>query len=457
MENSQNRTFYNCDADDYSPSHNQTHIVFRCRIPDDHMWMMDCNLHDNTSGLPSCKKQSNSVKRDKVELYHFNTIEYDNSQSKDFRANHFNIITLPEFEDEVKERLRIMFTDRIGEDPDLPITLDITYRKTGMSISTNLGTTPAIRGTWVSEEDNVIQYPIAIVSYSRHNEYGKTHLLLTKCKIKHFLFVEPDEFDAYDEWYDPSYCDLMMSNENFSKQGMGSTPMRNYILDYFSKDHERVWMLDDNIKGYKRYYQGTKNLIESAVIFSHIEQYCKQYDNVGIASHNFNPYITEGDCRTCLVKNGKCYSSMLIPLHNKIRFRYKHQEDNLISMEYINAGYCNLCFNSVCYDKETSGRDKGGNAVNIYKVKEGDTDGDGYKERFDYLKSVLTILFMEGKLKLNTGKTVDDLLKRSTTMKSKKYHAKLDYSVLIGNDNEIVRNDYWYDQQHRHPATLILM
>ena len=134
---------------------------------------------------------------------------------------------------------------------------------------------------------------------------------------------------------------------------------------------------------------------------------------------------------------------MLVWTNNDIRFRYKHQEDNLMSMEYINKGYCNLCFNSVVYDKETSGRDKGGNATDIYKVKEGDTDGEGYKERYEYFECILKILQMEGKLKLKEGKTIDDLLKRSKTMVSKQYHSKLNYGVFVVCDNEIKKNK-WY-------------
>jgi hypothetical protein len=52
---------------------------------------------------------------------------------------------------------------------------------------------------------------------------------------------------------------------------------------------ERVWMLDDNIKCYKRLYKTGKNIIEDIEIFTSIENYVIRYDNVGIASHNFNP------------------------------------------------------------------------------------------------------------------------------------------------------------------------
>jgi len=172
-----------------------------------------------------------------------------------------------------------------------------------------------------------------------------------------------------------------------------------------------------------------------------IEDYIERYTNVGIVSHNFGPLTRENDARTIIVENGKCYSSMLVPTTNDIRFRYKHQEDNLISMEYISKGYTTLCFNHIQYNKDTSGINTGGNHEEIYKVKEGQTDGDGYKERYEYFECILKILLIEGKLKLLEGKTLEDLLKRATPdqMKSKTYHAKVNYKVIEGCDNSMVK------------------
>jgi hypothetical protein len=73
---------------------------------------------------------------------------------------------------------------------------------------------------------------------------------------------------------------------------MGSTPMRNFILDFWLKKGEkRVWILDDNIKYYKRLYQGVKNEIYSVEIFKSLERYITNYENVGLVSHNFNPKV----------------------------------------------------------------------------------------------------------------------------------------------------------------------
>jgi len=228
---------------------------------------------------------------------------------------------------------------------------------------------------------------------------------------------------------------------------MGSTSMRNYILKWArNKGFSRTWMLDDNIKEYRRYLQGVKNEIIGTEIFASIERYIERYNNVGAVSHNFAPFICENDDRPCLVKNGKCYSSMLLPTAKGIKFRYKHQEDNLISMEFIEKGLCNLCFNHILYNKDTSGTNKGGNRETIYNCKNKKSDGDGYKERFEYFEAILKVLYFEKKITLKEGRTLEDLMTRSTTMKSKEYHAKVDYKALKNNEiNNIIKKDN-YDE-----------
>ena len=373
------------------------------------------------------RKKNDKLNRDYTDEYEFYTMDYDNKKSKDMMCNHSVCYTTKDNVDLLKNLIANSFPKKTFQNSS-PTT-----------ISVNL--TPYInpRGIiWYGKNETETEYPICIVSYKRANEYGRTHKYLTKCKIKHYLFIEEDEYDEYEKWYDSSYCWLKVG-KNFSQQNMGSTPMRNFILDFWLKKGEkRVWILDDNIKYYKRLYQGVKNDIYSVEIFKSLERYITNYENVGLVSHNFNPKVNEGDMRTCIVKNGKSFSSMLVKCDPEIRFRYKHQEDHLISMEYIEKGYCNLCFNNVVYDKNTSGMDKGGNREGIYKCKDKKIDGDGYKERYEYFVNIINKLYNDGKLTLVDGIKTSSLVSRSKTMKSKKYHAEVNYRMLKNNSiNEI--------------------
>lgn len=446
MENKGNTNFYNVynnlqNKDKYTQyqKNKNTFYRFLIRLEDDDIH----NLQDVFEIYP-CKKQTTMKKggtRDKTEEYDF-TFPYDNTLSSDMNSNHCNIICNEEHIEEIKKLLTDKFKDGVSFRTK-------KNKQGGGTITTKINIKIGLRGVWKSmnSEVNKNKYPICILSYDRHDKNGKSHLYLTKCKINHFLFVEPCEYDEYMKWVNTDYCKVIKCPEDFHLIGMGSTSVRNYILEWGRfQGFDNVWMLDDNIKGYKRLHQGLKNDINSYEIFTSVEDYIDRYDNVGIVSHNFNPFITEGDCRSCVVKNTKCYSSMLIPTNNDIKFRYKHQEDNLISMEYIHKGYTTLCFNHILYDKDTSGQNTGGNHSEIYKVNENNTDGDGYKERNEYFKRIVWILECENKLTLKEGSTLDLLLRRDERMKSKEYHAIINYTHLKNHSiNEIVKKEN-YDE-----------
>ena len=276
MENKTNTLYYKCLSTDKK---NCVKII--TRILDEHVPAIKL-IEGLTDAVPG-KRGQGTFKKDKVELYNFNTIEYDNRLAKDNVMYHLVIYSLPKDCDGLISDIRSRFGD------------DVKIKKNSkLSQSLHIGDIPGVRGMWTCENDPTPKYPIGILSYSRHNECGRTHKTLTDMKVKHYLFVEPDQHEDYFTWYDPSYCILVMVSENFHNQQMGSTPVRNYILDYFKeKGVSKCWLLDDNIKGYKKLLHGTKNPINSSVVFTHVENYVDQYDNVGIASHNFNPEVRE--------------------------------------------------------------------------------------------------------------------------------------------------------------------
>lgn len=426
MENKKNTAFYKTDETNIANFKKRDDVTqFKCRITKE-----DCECWTSLFGKQPVKKPIGE--RAEKERYRFTQLEFDNSNSKDMIMHHGNILTETKYVEEVKELLNANFAK-------------VDYRKSGktcISVSINYDDIP--NGAWATtdlppKKLKLIQpqFPIGIVSFGRANKFGFTHKLLTGMKIKHYLFVENQQEEQYREWYNPKYCTLVVA-DNFSELKMGSTPMRNYIMNYFDEDY--VWMLDDNIKKYYYFNRGKKSPISSPIIFKMIENYVLGCDNVGIASHNFNPFVAQGAERKCIIANGKCYSSMLLNTRINLRFAHRHQEDNFISIDCICKGYNTLCFNSILYDKNTSGEDKGGNHDGIYKCGD-DTDGEGYKERYEYFKATAEDLIKSGDIVLKNGKDADKFVFRDETMKSKKYHAKAHYDYLANADNELVFND----------------
>ena len=456
MEVVANRYYHKCSQGDdevYKNSKtNKKFVRFLMRVPPErhphfHHLFGNCSIN----GTPiNFLQRTETMNRDRVDEFDFDVIDYDNSLAKDVCAFHGVIITPRGHEQEVID----LITHSI---PEVKFTRNYYPKSDKLSYTTQLYPSPP-RGTWTTIHNPTPKYPICVLSFKRANECGRTHKTLTEMKVHHKLFVEPSQEQDYRNWFDDSYCELVVCPEDFSKQTMGSTPVRNYILDYgLERGFDRVWMLDDNIKGYKRLYQGVKNEVVSSVVFTHIEDYISGYDNVGGVSHNFNPFVNEGDRRACIVTNGKCYSSMLLKTDPEVRFRYKHQEDNLISMEYIHRGYTNLCFNSIVYDKHTSGTDKGGNKEGVYKCKDGKGDGEGYRERFEYFEAIVKILSWEKKLELVDGKTTEDLVKRSKRHKAHDFHADVNYKIIKNHSvNKITKKENYEEVKERRANPLWL-
>tara|TARA_R110001592_G_scaffold361604_3_gene672728 strand:- start:12393 stop:13772 length:1380 start_codon:yes stop_codon:yes gene_type:complete len=435
MENNQNRICYRM-TDDEKKEYKISKLPFcRFQIRIDDEFITGFKELFSEYVFDTCKKADSD--RDKTIKYQWNILPYDNKKSKDMVAHHIVIACNRDLENEVKTLLN-SFGDATK------------YKKNSrggsLTWTTNINfNTKPYRGEWVSiMNDRKITFPICIVTYDRaENDRGLTHLLLSKMKINHYLFVEPAEVEKYDKWINKTYGKIIVGNRDYSiTDKMGSTPMRNQILDWgLSQGFERVWMLDDNIKGYTRLYQGVKNNILSGEIFSSVESYISMYDNVGVVSHNFNPLIMEGDCRAIFCKNGKCYSSMLIKTDPELRFGYRHQEDNMMSIHSVLKGYCNLCFNHIMYDKNTSGETKGGNQKDIYKSDKsvGNTDGAGYKERYEDFIKYIYDEFSEIPI-FKPGKSYKTFVTRDNRMKSHQYHAKVNYEHLLNhNTNDIIK------------------
>lgn len=424
-ENIDNRWFYKFSEEEYKiKGHNHIKIITRLN-PDheDHVKL----FQELFPGCKFARKKRIRSDPEKVNLFEWDLTPYDNSCYGD----EYNYISFAiTSEDNVEEFFNIIKSN--FHNHYIRKASDYTYT---LKIDCIL----SIRGVWRNKNQQIsrTKFPIAILSFERSNDYGRTHKFLTKLNIPHYLFVEPFEYELYENWYDNSCCRLIIAPTDFHKAGLGSTPIRNYILDFFKNDHQRVWLLDDNIESYKRLYKGVKNVIHDIEIFTSIENYVDRYTNVGIASHNFSPFVFENGIRNILCKNTKCYSSLLCLTNNEIRFKHKHQEDNFISIEYISKGYTNLCFNHIVYHKYTSGIDNGGNSTFIYKKNAKDI---GRKERYDYTFETTKRLINQGEIKLKKGLSIHNFIFHKP-LKHEYYHVHFNYEALENYSiNDISRN-----------------
>ncbi len=353
------------------------------------------------------REHKNNDSKSKINEFKFNILEFDNS------VGFYDLCNLCKFRfnknDYSKDQVKKFMEDKLGEEYDFPpkwskdkyenYKLSIRLRGYKKSINKNL--------SYFSTQNTGIKYPINILSYGRYNE-NKTSKFLLKCKLLHYIFVENCEYDLYiNEYYnklneeEQKLVNIINTNNDFHLLNLGGSPVRNYILDWWLnrnfKNIDRIWLLDDNINYYNRFNKGNKNKIYSDLIFSSIEKYIEPYDNVGVCSHNLNNHINAEESRPIIVKNGKHYSSMLLLTDKQFRFKHKYNEDILISIDYIISGKLNFCFNHLLFDKETSGKERGGNTDTIYK----NGSNEGYCDKYDYLYNELKKMYDLQLIKIN--------------------------------------------------------
>ena len=203
MENDKNRnywlnTFTAEDIKDYKKN-KKNYFRFLIRIDENDIEEFMA-IHEGFNNIGHCKKNNDaSEKRDAVKLYNFTCLPYDNSNAKDMRYSQIVIVCKIADQDDIKEILTNYYNN------------DVKFNNNGNCLTVHIKDKLNARGKWVNADgvSNISYYPVSVVSYRRANEYGRTHLFLTKCKIKHHLFIEPKDEADYKKWYNQYLNDYL--------------------------------------------------------------------------------------------------------------------------------------------------------------------------------------------------------------------------------------------------------
>jgi len=204
---------------------------------------------------------------------------------------------------------------------------------------------------------------------------------LTKMGVKHHLVVEPDELEDYQrvvkKWklkaeilkLDLSYkeeyntCD----NEGLSKS-TGSGPARNFIWDYSVRQGENWhWIMDDNIKSFRRLYKNEKIKIKAPSFWRVMEDFVLQYKNIAMAGPRYFMFCPDRVKNPPLTFNTRVYSCNLIRNDIPFRWRGRYNEDTILSLDILKAGWCTVLFNYFLQEKSPTQTVSGGNTQEIYQ------------------------------------------------------------------------------------------
>ena len=248
------------------------------------------------------------------------------------------------------------------------------------------------------------QFPIYIPSKGRE-DYMYTSKSLSFMGIHHYVVVEPSQVIDYEKSVenmqllvtvlpmDMSYKDKYEVCDNFGlSQSTGAGPARNFAWDHSielgAKYH---WVMDDNIRDFLRLNKNEKVKCTSASYWAAMEDFCLRYTNVAMAGPNYRAFAPHRLKRPPFVANRRVYSCNFIRNDIPFRWRGRHNEDTILSIDILKAGWCTILFNAFLIDKMETQLLKGGNTEEFYH-KLGSVDANRkYTETGTLAKSLMLV------------------------------------------------------------------
>lgn len=248
------------------------------------------------------------------------------------------------------------------------------------------------------------QFPLYIVSKGR-SQYMTTSKALSKMGVYHYIVVEDSEKDLYQKAInemnlkaeikilDMGFKACYNTCDEFGlSKSTGPGPARNFARqDSIDSGYKWHWVMDDNIQGFFRLNHNLKVPCESPAFWRSMEDFCLRYKNVSMAGPNYFFFAPRKTKQPPFVTNTRIYSCNLIRNDVPFIWRGRYNEDTIISLDMMTAGWCTIQFNAFLQDKLETQKQKGGNTGEFYH-KEGEVkEGERYAKDGTYLKSKMMV------------------------------------------------------------------
>lgn len=206
------------------------------------------------------------------------------------------------------------------------------------------------------------KYPIYIISKGRYDS-RLTSKALEFMNVPYNIVVEPHEYDNYAK-HIPKNKILVLP---FSNLNQGSIPARNWVLEHsIAMGDEKHWILDDNIRYFRRYNNDIKYKVSSGTIFKAAEDFVERYKNVGLAGFQYSSFMAYNRQKYPFTLNCRIYSCILVNNKMQLKWEGKYNEDSDLSIRALKNGWCTILFNCFLQDKVATMTMKGGNTDELY-------------------------------------------------------------------------------------------
>jgi len=212
------------------------------------------------------------------------------------------------------------------------------------------------------------KYPIYVISKGRW-ETRLTIKALESRGIPYRVVVEPQEHGQYASVINREKLLVLP----FSNLGQGSIPARNWVWAHaMSEGHARHWILDDNIRAFRRLNHNRREEVSDGSTFRAAEEFVDRYTNVALAGMQYTMFAVSGSeyfgrSLPPFLANTRIYSCILIKNDIPYRWRGRYNEDTDLSLRALKDGWCTILFYAFLCDKQRTMTMKGGNTEELYR------------------------------------------------------------------------------------------
>jgi TET-Associated Glycosyltransferase len=206
------------------------------------------------------------------------------------------------------------------------------------------------------------EYPVYIISKGRWDS-RLTVKTLERMKVPYHIVVEPAEYDNYAKFINSDKIYTLP----FDNLGQGSIPARNWVWEHsINNGFKRHWILDDNIRVFRRFNNNKKYEVMSGTIFKCAEDFVDRYENIALAGFQYSYFVTLSRDLPPFFINTRIYSCILVKNDIPYRWRGIYNEDSDLSIRVLKDGWVTILFIAFLQDKVKTMMLGGGNTDAIY-------------------------------------------------------------------------------------------
>lgn len=224
--------------------------------------------------------------------------------------------------------------------------------------------------------------PVYIVSKGRHDpKHALTVRALTRMAVPFHVVCEEPELGAYSALLDGTPGSPLVLPPMFKEayelcddlglsRSTGPGPARNFAWDHARRSGSKWhWVMDDNIDGFYRLNRNLKTPVADGTVLRVMEDFADRYENVAMAGPNYFMFASRKTRMPPFVMNTRIYSCNLIRNDVLFRWRGRYNEDTILSLDMLKAGWVTIQYNAFLQMKATTQTLPGGNTAEFYAAE----------------------------------------------------------------------------------------